>query len=285
MSETRTPHTPTTNPERQRPRVTGFVNLALKVSDLENARDFFDRCGASCGTIESWEGSRRCDVVLGKTLITLFERALYEDSVVLPQDCFLHAVFSVEDLESALEALRSSGPLHIVWGPGEVKGSFGHRRIVFLEAPGSIRVELMQQLQHPDNTAGAQQGLGVTRVLHVSVNTAGKLETTKKFYEEVVGLPSTYRPDIPGVPGNWHQVDNIQLHLVGANLSGEAIDPNATHFCLGVTDINKAVSWLEAHKVSYLRGVQNNQGHQVTQIWFTDPAGNVVELQEDNGLS
>jgi catechol 2,3-dioxygenase-like lactoylglutathione lyase family enzyme len=143
----------------------------------------------------------------------------------------------------------------------------------------------MQQLQHPDNTAGAQQGLGVTKVLHVSVNTAGKLETTKKFYEEVVGLPSTYRPDIPGVPGNWHQVDNIQLHLVGANLSGEAIDPNATHFCLGVTDINKAVSWLEAHKVSYLRGVQNNQGHQVTQIWFTDPAGNVVELQEDNGLS
>jgi catechol 2,3-dioxygenase-like lactoylglutathione lyase family enzyme len=277
--------TPTTELERRRPRVTGFVNLALKVSSLEDAREFFDRCGASCGEIEPWEGSRRCDVVLGETLITLFEKALYEDSVSLAEDCFLHAVFSVEDLDSALDALQSTGELNIVWGPGEVRGSFGHRRIAFLEAPGSIRIELMQQLEEPTREPGTSEGLGVTRVLHVSVNTTGKLEATKEFYEEIVGLPSIHRPEIPGVPGNWHQVGDVQLHLVGAPLSEEGIDPNAAHFCLGVVDIEEAVSWLEAQGVDYLRGVQNDRGRQVIQIWFRDPAGNVVELQEDRGIS
>ena len=56
----------------------------------------------------------------------------------------------------------------------------------------------------------------VTRILHTSVNTAGAADETAGFYRDVLGLaPSSFRPDIPGVPGHWFEARNAQVHLVG----------------------------------------------------------------------
>jgi hypothetical protein len=35
----------------------------------------------------------------------------------------------------------------VVWGPEVVEGAFGKRRIAFVEAPGGIRLEFMEQLE------------------------------------------------------------------------------------------------------------------------------------------
>jgi hypothetical protein len=37
----------------------------------------------------------------------------------------------------------------VLWGPRVVSGTFGTRRIAFVEAPGGIRLEFMEQLEDP----------------------------------------------------------------------------------------------------------------------------------------
>ena len=124
--------------------VTGLANLAVKVSDLDAAVTFYAAAGADVRDRQPWHGGERADVFLGPVMITLFTRALYEDAVDLPDDCFLHPALFTDDLDGEIVGHT------VLWGPAEVSGTFGRRRIVFVEAPGNIRLEFMEQLEDPD---------------------------------------------------------------------------------------------------------------------------------------
>lgn len=125
--------------------VTGVANLALKVTDIDAAAEFFRRAGADVTEPEAWEGATRCDVRLGALAITLFTRALYEEDVAdLPDDTFLHVACFTDDLDRELDGHD------VVRGPQVVSGpTFGTRRIAFVNAPGNIRLEFMEQLEGP----------------------------------------------------------------------------------------------------------------------------------------
>ena len=133
--------------------VTGLGNLAVKVGDLDAAVQFYERAGATIGERGPWHGGERADVYLGPVLITLFTRALYEDTVSLPDDCFLHLAVFTDDVDAELAGHR------VIWGPGEVEGSFGRRKIAFVEAPGDMRLEFMEQLAEPPAAGSAQEEL------------------------------------------------------------------------------------------------------------------------------
>ncbi|MGH9090793.1 MAG: VOC family protein [Acidimicrobiales bacterium] len=127
----------------------------------------------------------------------------------------------------------------------------------------------------------------VTRILHASVNVAGSLPEASRFYGEVLGMPAATRPEIPGVGGRWLAAGDGQVHLVDAPMAGAGIDPTGPHFCLAVEDIGAAVAELEDLGIPYFRAGQPSGPtwrDEVVQIWFTDPAGNTVELQEDRPL-
>jgi catechol 2,3-dioxygenase-like lactoylglutathione lyase family enzyme len=123
--------------------VTGMANLAVKTADLDAAVAFYQSAGADVRDRGPWHGGERVDVYLGPIMITLFTRALYEDVVDLPAECFLHPALFTDDLDREIEGHK------VLWGPAEVSGSFGRRRIVFIEAPGNIRLEFMEQLEDP----------------------------------------------------------------------------------------------------------------------------------------
>jgi catechol 2,3-dioxygenase-like lactoylglutathione lyase family enzyme len=123
--------------------VTGMANLAVKVADLDAAVAFYRAMGADIRDVIEWEGARRADVLLGPIQITLFTRAIYEDAVDLPAEGFLHPALFTDDLDRELEGHD------VAWGPAEVSGPFGRRRIAFVHAPGGIRLELMEQLEDP----------------------------------------------------------------------------------------------------------------------------------------
>ena len=120
--------------------VTGLANLAVKVADLDAACTFYESSGFEVRDRMTWQGAERADVMLGPVMITLFTRAIYEDAVDLPADCFLHPALFTDDLDAELRGHR------VVWGPSVVEGTFGRRRIAFVEAPGGIRLEFMEQL-------------------------------------------------------------------------------------------------------------------------------------------
>lgn len=123
--------------------VTGLANLAVKVVDLDAACAWYEAAGAAVSEPVAWENGRRADVTLGALQLTLFTQAIYEDACDLPDEGFLHPALFVDDLDAELERHR------VLWGPRVVSGSFGTRRIAFVEAPGGIRLEFMEQVVEP----------------------------------------------------------------------------------------------------------------------------------------
>ncbi|HVB92412.1 MAG TPA: VOC family protein [Acidimicrobiales bacterium] len=123
--------------------VTGMANLAVKVADLDSACAWYRSAGATVTPPTDWENGRRADVQLGALALTLFTKAIYEDATALPAEGFLHPALFVDDLDA--ELARHS----VLWGPRTVTGTFGTRRIAFVEAPGNIRLEFMEQVEDP----------------------------------------------------------------------------------------------------------------------------------------
>lgn len=127
--------------------VTGLANLAVKVADLDAACAFYVSAGAEVRDRMVWNNGERADVFLGSVMITLFTRAIYEDEVDLPADGFLHPALFTDDLDAELDGHE------VVWGPAVVEGAFGKRRIAFVNAPGNMRLEFMEQLEPPSEPA------------------------------------------------------------------------------------------------------------------------------------
>ncbi len=123
--------------------VTGLANLAVKVADLEGACEWYRAAGATVTDPVAWENGRRADVQLGTLALTLFTQAIYEDACALPDEGFLHPALFVDDLDAELAHHT------VLWGPRTVTGTFGTRRIAFVEAPGRIRLEFMEQVEDP----------------------------------------------------------------------------------------------------------------------------------------
>jgi catechol 2,3-dioxygenase-like lactoylglutathione lyase family enzyme len=125
--------------------ITGVANLAVKVRDIAAAVDFYRRAGADATDPEQWRNGQRADVHLGPVQITLFTHAVYEDDVAgLPDEGFLHVALFTDDLDREVEGHA------VAWGPEIVSGpTFGTRRIVFVDAPGNMRLEFMEQLEEP----------------------------------------------------------------------------------------------------------------------------------------
>jgi catechol 2,3-dioxygenase-like lactoylglutathione lyase family enzyme len=117
--------------------------------------------------------------------------------------------------------------------------------------------------------------LGVTRILHVSVNTSRDPDGVRGFYADLLG-PAVQRPQVEGIPGTWFA--GAQVHLVEAPGDG----PRGLHWCLGVRSLPDAVEALRERGVPLEHGSQTwPDGTVVHQVWFTDPTGAVVELQQD----
>lgn len=127
--------------------ITGLGNLAVKVTDLDEAISFYESTGAVVRDRAQWGTGERADVHLGTLQLTLFTEAIYEDSVEVPPEGFLHVAFFTDNLDLELEGHE------VLWGPAIVEGAFGTRRIAFVSAPGGMRLEFMEQLAPPSSGA------------------------------------------------------------------------------------------------------------------------------------
>lgn len=119
--------------------------------------------------------------------------------------------------------------------------------------------------------------MNVTRLLHIGLNATGWLADVRRFYESVLAFELTDRPGTLAIPGFWLASGASRLHLVGVHDSDELLGPKGNHCCLAVRDIDRAVDFLELHRVPYAEA----GSLPVRQIWLSDPAGGAIELQQD----
>lgn len=129
-----------------------MANLAVKVVDLDAACGFYESHGFEVRDRMVWNNGERADIFLGPVMITLFTQAIYEDAVDLPAEGFLHPALFTDSLDAELEGHT------VVWGPAVVEGTFGKRRIAFVDAPGGIRLEFMEQLEAPADASPGLRG-------------------------------------------------------------------------------------------------------------------------------
>jgi catechol 2,3-dioxygenase-like lactoylglutathione lyase family enzyme len=111
-------------------------------------------------------------------------------------------------------------------------------------------------------------------------------ERMRSFYEHVLGLRADPgRPNIPGIPGYWMDLPgDTQIHLMGKDgpspyAQSPDRDPVFTHVALGVADVAAAEEELRRLGTDYWR-LDSVVGPQQSQLFFYDPAGNMIELHQ-----
>ena len=116
-----------------------------------------------------------------------------------------------------------------------------------------------------------------TGVHHLSF-TVKDLESSREFYEGVMGLSSIERPDM-GIGGIWYGAGNAQIHLIelpggaaSATPPTEKLTPLANHNAFAIDDYSKTLEFLKSKEIEVLE-TSPARG----QMWIRDPDGNVLE--------
>lgn len=119
--------------------------------------------------------------------------------------------------------------------------------------------------------------LGITRFNHTAFRIDDKAEQLQQFYTETLGVPSVPR-DLPEelqqvIPGFRLQLDATQVHFIQTPASEQPRNPLAAHLALYVESLADAIAELKRLEIVY------DQYDQL--VFFSDPAGNTIEPQQD----
>jgi glyoxylase I family protein len=126
--------------------------------------------------------------------------------------------------------------------------------------------------------------LEVDTIHHVSLSVTD-LERARRFYAEVLGLQELERPAFD-FRGAWYALGDRQLHLIvhtsPRSLRGTTeIDSRDGHFAVRVVDYDATLEHLRAHGIEVLERRTNVTPW--SQLYVTDPDGNVIELNVERG--
>ena len=133
----------------------------------------------------------------------------------------------------------------------------------------------------------------IKKLLHIGVRVdpdENSINEANAFYSDVLGLQiDTQRPEIKGIPSFWDNMSDgdrtQQVHVMGATGASpvslsKTEDPTRMHIAFTVESIDAARTFLVKKRVKYWEyGGLVDQAS--LQIFFEDPCGNMIELQED----
>ena len=133
----------------------------------------------------------------------------------------------------------------------------------------------------------------IKKLLHIGIRVdpdENSITEANIFYSDVLGLQiDTQRPEITGIPGFWVNISDgdrtQQVHVMGATgvspvSRSRTEDPTRMHIAFAVESIDAARSFLAMKRFEYWE-YGGLVGQASLQIFFEDPCGNMIELQED----
>lgn len=116
------------------------------------------------------------------------------------------------------------------------------------------------------------------------------VESSRRFYAQVLGMEEVPRPSNFTFPGAWFRQGQAEIHLIGEAEPGRAAQvqpggyrPNelsvgyVPHIAFEVANLEEARQHLQAHNVPLVGGPRP-RGDGVLQMYICDPDGYVVEL-------
>jgi lactoylglutathione lyase len=112
-----------------------------------------------------------------------------------------------------------------------------------------------------------------TGINHVSIS-AADLEESTRFYVEMFGMEPIDTP-IFETPVQWLRVGNVQLHLF---LEPEGTAPVRHHLGLTIDDFEAAYEVIRERTSSEWGAQLVELPSGQVQLYFRDPAGNLIEL-------
>lgn len=125
----------------------------------------------------------------------------------------------------------------------------------------------------------------VMNLHHVAIR-APDLDATRRFYTEVLGLSDDpRRPVIPGLPGNWLNIDTTQIHTFAGKTALDAEGKpyfgsmSIEHIAFQACDFDAMRRQLDAHGVEWRALAQ--PAANIWQMFFHDPNGVLCELNFD----
>jgi len=134
--------------------------------------------------------------------------------------------------------------------------------------------------------------INVVKLMHVGVRVDPEdevIRASSDFYSGLLGLETdVQRPEIPGIPGFWVNVNpgdrGQQVHVMGARGASpvsrsDKHDPTRGHMAFTVEDIGAARDELTSRSIEFWE-YGSLVGDSSLQIFFEDPSGNVIELQQ-----
>ena len=123
------------------------------------------------------------------------------------------------------------------------------------------------------------------RIQHVGL-VVSDVERSRRFYADALGLEEVPRPANFTFDGCWFRFGGTELHLLAeahtTGGAGQAAGEGAargltSHVAFEVDELEPALERLAAHGVQ-LAGGPMPRGDGVTQVFFLDPDGYVLEL-------
>jgi catechol 2,3-dioxygenase-like lactoylglutathione lyase family enzyme len=123
--------------------------------------------------------------------------------------------------------------------------------------------------------------MAISELNHINIRT-DKMEETKDFFVDVVGLSIGFRPDFDS-HGYWLYCDDVAI--VHLSLSDPDGDPRTVasghgegldHIGLAAHDLSGTEQTLAANDVTYKKCLAG--GGRLVQVFFHDPNGVQVEL-------
>ena len=130
-----------------------------------------------------------------------------------------------------------------------------------------------------------------TRLQHVGL-IVRDLDRSRRFYAGALGLEEVPRPSNFRFDGAWFRFGGTEIHLLaeahttggaGQGDAGAGVAQGLTqHLAFEVDDLDAACARLAANGVA-LEGGPMPRGDGVTQVFFRDPDGYVLELFQRTG--
>ncbi len=122
------------------------------------------------------------------------------------------------------------------------------------------------------------------RINHVAIAVTD-LQESEFFYQEVIGLEQIEEPFGVGRHAWFDMGAGTELHVIlGAEERRERNRNN--HLCFSVSDMDDFIVHIEAHGIEWMDaggnvGERNIRPDGIQQIYFTDPDGYWIEINDD----